>query len=111
MTSLPRLSGLMERVGDTADIWATEFGWSTHADRIGSAPWRRGVGRARQARFLVRASALMSSYPRVEAAFWYNARDTWTGDRHLDGFGLLDRRNRAKPAYHAFRCVAGGQCP
>lgn len=90
--------------GDSSPIWATEFGWSSHANSGGEEPWERGVTEARQADYAVRALRLFESdYPYVTKAFWYNERAKDTGDAHQDGYGMLRHTGAAKPVFYAFR--------
>jgi hypothetical protein len=102
---IPALSQLMTTHNDPARIWATEFGWSTHPNTPTTPNYQRGVPRKAQARFLLKATRLMASYPRVEAAFWYNIRETDIGDTHFDSYGLTTLNNTPKPAYYAFKCL------
>ncbi len=88
---IPALSQLMTTHNDPARIWATEFGWSTHPNTPTTPNYQRGVSKKAQARFLLKATRLMASYPRVEAAFWYNIRETDIGDTHFDSYGLRTR--------------------
>jgi hypothetical protein len=90
--------------GDNSPIWATEFGWSSHANTGGEDPWDRGVTEAQQADYAVRALRVFESdYPYVTKAFWYNDREKATGDPQQDGYGMLNRDATPKPIFYAFR--------
>ena len=55
-----------------------------------------------QADYVVRTLRhVQRQYPWVTRVYWYTERDQRTGDAHQDGFGLLRRDLRAKPAYTA----------
>ena len=110
MKHIPVLSDLMSSKGDPASIWATEFGWSTHSNTSSTPNWQKGVTESEQAQFLLDGAELMGSYPRVQAAFWYNARNTNEGDVHFDSYGLSTLNNSPKPAFYAFKCVSTGVC-
>jgi hypothetical protein len=56
--------------GETKPIWVTEIGWGTHA----AAPGGIAIDEATQAKFLVRAYALLLS-ANVERVYWYLFRD------------------------------------
>lgn len=62
-----------DRDGDTP-VWVTEFGWFT---RPSAAPGDLAIDEDTQARFLVRAFALLASVG-VERAYWYLLHD-WQG--------------------------------
>jgi polysaccharide biosynthesis protein PslG len=96
---------LMAARGDGAKaIWATEFGWSSHANNGTEASWDRGVSEAVQADYLVRAiNWFAARHPYVTNMFWYNERNKATGDVHQDNFGLLRRDLSEKPAYAALK--------
>jgi hypothetical protein len=100
-----RVQDIMRAQGDGAlPIWFTEFGWSTHANRDGTAPWERGVSPSTQAEYLIRTLYLLRSrFPQVSHVFWYAARDRVDSDVHTNGYGLLTYDLRDKPAYGALR--------
>lgn len=56
--------------GETKPIWVTEIGWGTHD----AAPGGIAIDEATQAKFLVRAYALLLS-ANVERVYWYLFRD------------------------------------
>lgn len=91
-------------------IWFTEFGWSSHPNTGSEANWDRGVTEAQQADFLRRAVAFIANeHPYVGVMFWYNERDEgWSDDLQDRHYGLLYQDLSPKPAYTAFRDVAGG---
>jgi hypothetical protein len=83
-------------------IWFTEFGWSAHANTGSEPATQRGVTPQQQADYLVRALQLIrANYPYVTNAFWYNERDTSTGNVHEDNFGLVQSDLTPTPAYFA----------
>lgn len=96
---------LMVARGDGAkDLWATEFGWSSHPNTGIEVPGERGVTEAVQAEFLKRSLRFFADqHPYVTNVFWYNARTKATGSVHQDGFGLLRRDLTEKPAYKALK--------
>lgn len=99
---------VMRRFDDRSPIWATEYGWSAHANTGGEDPWERGVTSREQARYAVRALQIFKrDYPYVRKAFWYNEWSTATGDPQQDGYGMLRRDLSPKPVYRAFRSYLG----
>ena len=86
------------------ELWATEAGASTcpktlHVDC---------VSRATQAHRIKQYIETARRFPYVRAMVIYNLRDK--GDSRVDvenGFGIVTRNLRAKPALHAFRRAAG----
>jgi len=84
---------LMVARGDgTKKIWATEIGWSVHANTGTEANWDRGVTEQQQADYSMRALDLFAArHPYVTNVFFYNERDKATGKVHQDGFGMLRR--------------------
>ncbi len=95
---------LMTSRGDDKPIWATEFGWSTHANTGAEKPWEKGVTPQVQAQYTIDALTLLErDHPYVENAFVYNERDKETGNRHQDGFGILRRDLEPKPVYWALK--------
>jgi len=87
--------------GDTAKkIWLTEFGWS-------STTASYGVSEEKQAAYLTKAFTKLKSYPYVQAAFWYNFRNTASFNDHPSSFegnnGLIRTTFAAKPAYTAMK--------
>lgn len=113
MTNIPRLDALMTANDDPARIWATEFGWSTHDNLSfpGTVPnWKRGVTEVVQSDYLLRAMPVLAANPRLQAAFWYAAVTTSSGDAQFDNFALLRPGFSPKPAYYAFKCAAAQIC-
>ena len=104
------LDSLMTSKNDPARIWATEFGWSTHSNTSATPGWARGVSEAQQADYLLRSMPVMAATGRVQAAFWYAAVTTSSGDVQFDNYALLRRDYSRKPAYYALRCAASGIC-
>lgn len=104
-THLAALHALMAAHGDGGtSIWATEFGWSSHANAGTEANWLRGVTRQQQADYLVRALRLVErTMPYVTHVFWYTDRDFAAGDVQNSNLGLFDRSLTPKPAYVALR--------
>ena len=110
MRHLSVLDSLMTSKNDKAKIWATEFGWSTHANTSSTPGWARGVSEAKQADYLLRSMKVMAATGRVQAAFWYAAATTSTGDTQFDNYALLRKDWSRKPAYYALKCAASGVC-
>ena len=110
MRHLSVLDKLMAGKNDNARIWATEFGWSTHANSSSTPGWARGVSESTQADYLLRSMKVMAATPRVQAAFWYAAVTTSSGDTQFDNYALLRKDWSRKPAYYALKCAASGVC-
>ena len=110
MRHLTQLDALMTTKNDPAKIWATEFGWSTHANTSTTPNWALGVNEAQQADNLVRSMPVMAVSKRVQAAFWYAAITTSSGDAQFDNYALLRKDYSRKPAYYAMKCAAAGVC-
>jgi hypothetical protein len=90
-------------------IWFTEFGWSAHANPVGTPVWFRGVSEATQADYLRRTLVLLRTrYPQVTNVFWYTSRDLVTGKLHPDHRGLLRRDFTPRPALAVVRCYVQG---
>jgi hypothetical protein len=91
--------------GDGAKpIWFTEFGWSSHANPSGVQNWNRGVTQQQQADFLVRTLTYVAqNFPYVTNVFWYEERNSASGNVQLDNYGLLNRDLSPKPAYDALK--------
>lgn len=101
---LDTIRELRSEHGDDKPVWATEFGWSAHANAPGLPPWERGVSERVQARYAVRALRILGrDYPWVERAFWYNDVMKDTGDAHQDGFGMLRKDLSPRPVWRALR--------
>lgn len=101
---------LMKKWGDgDKEIWFTEFGWSSHPTQPGAVNWMRGVTEQQQADYMVRALKYIGAeHPYVTNVFWYNERNTDTGNIHTDNFGLLYRDLTPKPAYLAVKAFLMG---
>ena len=101
---------LMKKWGDgDKKIWFTEFGWSSHPTQPGAPNWMNGVTLEQQADYMVRALRYIgSNFPYVTNVFWYNERNTDTGNIHTDNFGLLYRDLTPKPAYLAIKAFLVG---
>ncbi|MDX6198839.1 MAG: polysaccharide biosynthesis protein PslG [Actinomycetota bacterium] len=110
-THLTAVHALMAAHGDgDKEIWATEFGWSSHANSGTEANWERGVTRAQQADFLVRALRLTAAtMPYVTHLFWYTDRDFTDQNAQNSNYGIFDAALRPKPVYDALRnALTGG---
>jgi polysaccharide biosynthesis protein PslG len=103
LTHVPSVRRVMKANGDARKpIWFTEFGWSTFTSAPGAS--RRGVTPAQQADYLLRTIELVRSrYPYVQRLYWYNDRDTASGNAWEDNLGLLKRDLGEKPVYTALR--------
>jgi polysaccharide biosynthesis protein PslG len=110
MRHLSVLDKLMTSKNDKARIWATEYGWSTHSNTSSTPGWARGVSESTQADYLLRSMKVMAATPRVQAAFWYAAVTTSSGDTQFDNYALLRKDYSRKPAYYALKCAASGVC-
>jgi hypothetical protein len=114
MAHVETIYKLMKQWGDgDKKIWFTEFGWSTHPTAQGAPNWMRGVTLEQQAEYMIRALKFIGeSFPYVTNVFWYNERNTNSGNVHVDNFGLLYRDLTPKPAYHAVKAfLVGAQGP
>ncbi len=107
LTHTPAVRRVMRHNGDGGKrIWMTEIGWSTGISDDPD-PWDQGVTKRVQASFLKRAIRLVRDrYRYVGPIFWYRDVDGRRGDVHEDGFGLLRRNLKPKPALRAFRIAA-----
>ena len=110
MRHITALDSLMASKKDAAKIWATEFGWSAHANKSSPAARARGVTEAQQADYLLRSMSVFASVPRVQAAFWYSSITTSTGDVQFDNYGLLRQDLSRRPVYYALKCAASKIC-
>lgn len=115
INGIPKLEALMVANNDPAKLWATEFGWSSHDSAsyggVSAAPnWKRGVTETQQAQYFINAMTQLAKYPRVQAAFWYNAWNTAVGDQQEDNFGITNLDHTRKPAWYALRCINTGNC-
>lgn len=98
--------------GDDKPIWLTEFGWNTAT--VGCDPsrgfWQGGVSEALQASYLTRSFELFALDSYLGPAFAYNLRNNYwekDADSAEARYGLLRTDFSPKPAYEAFRAVAG----
>ena len=84
--------------GETKPIWVTEIGWGTQS--AASAPGTLLIDEATQAKYLVRAYALLLSAS-IERVYWYLLRD-------YEDFtmGLTGADARPKPASFALQVMA-----
>jgi ribosomal protein L24E len=107
MDHVGAVRSLMVARGDSAkSIWATEFGWSSHANTGSEPSWSKGVSESAQADYLVRSlNWFASRHPYVTNMFWYNERNKTTGNAHQDNFGILRNDLSAKPAYNALKSM------
>jgi hypothetical protein len=104
--------------GDGAKaIWMTELGWNTQSTKprsCNAGAWagqkRLGVSRKRQARLLVKAYRCLAADPFVQVGLWFGMQDI-RGARYAAGYGLFDKRGRAKPAARAFKRLRRGIRP
>ncbi len=90
-------------IGRRTEIWLGPVGWSSR--RVGSSPWASGLRgqRRRLATLFGLLSAKRGSWG-LDGVIWSRWQDRG-GAR--DGFGLIRRGGRAKPALRAFRRCAG----
>ena len=95
-------------------IWMTELGWNTQRGRcnVGEKAGKKpiGVSKRRQARLLRAAYRCLAADPFVGVALWFGVQDI-PGSRHARGFGLYNRKGKAKPAAKAFRRLDRGIRP
>ena len=103
---VPAVRDVLIRHGDDKPLWLTEFGWHTSTTR-NQANWLNGVSETTQATYLTQAYEQAAKWPYVQAAIWFNLKNTGTDPaRYIDNFGLIRKDNTLKPAYSAFRAVA-----
>lgn len=92
-----------QAAGDSAPVWATEFGYPTGSDPA----WN--VSPDDQARFIKRDFADLDRLDWVGGAIVYNLRDKGTNAGQMqDNFGLVRRDYSPKPGYAALREALGG---
>ncbi len=104
MRHLDALRRVMVRQNDRQPVWVTEFGWSSHRNTAGDAPWQRGVSKQKQGRYAVRALKVLGrDFPYVKKAFWYKDLASGSAGRHVDGYAMLRRDLSPKPVFWAFR--------
>jgi len=105
---VPAVRDVLLRHGDDKPLWLTEFGWHTSTTR-NQAAWLNGVSETTQATYLTQAYEQAAKWPYVQAAIWFNLKNTGTDPaRYIDNFGLVRSNRTLKPDYYAFRNVAGG---
>lgn len=107
INGITNLKTLRATYGDTSPLWATEFGWSTHANVGGEANYQLGVTEAEHSTNTVGAFSLLNSLG-VVAAYVYCDTDTTFQGAHEDNFGLLRSDFSAKPVVAALTAVYGG---
>lgn len=109
-THLASVYDLMVRNGDGGkQIWATEFGWSSHPNTGTEANWNRGVTEAQQGQYLVQALELArQTMPYVTNLFWYTDRDIPSNSIQNSNYGLFYNDLRPKPAYFAVKSYLQG---
>jgi hypothetical protein len=110
MDHVRAVHNLMVARGDGAkQLWATEYGWSSHANTGSEPSWKKGVTEQQQADYLVRSITWFgNAHPYVSNVFWYNEREKATGDPQEDGYGILRRNLTPKPAYTALAALLNG---
>ena len=107
ITHMPALIALMAANGDsTLPISVTEFGWSVHANALGTATWDLGVTEQQQADYTVGAMDLLGTWPQVKSAYVYAERQKATGNLHQDGYGMLRRDLSPRPVLTALAARA-----
>ena len=101
---------LMVANGDgNKPIWATEIGWSSHANTGSEPTWKLGVSEQQQADFTVRTVQMLATrHPYVTNVFFYNERNKATGDPQEDNYGILRRDLTPKPVYGALQVLLAG---
>jgi hypothetical protein len=93
---LPSVRQLQQKVGDSAPLWVTEFGWTTAVSPSSH------VTEQQQAAYVARAVVILGSLPYVHGGIVYNLRDTGVDPNAVeDNFGLVRRDYVLKPAYGA----------
>jgi hypothetical protein len=98
--NLGDLTKEVTRLYGSKRIWLTEYGYQTNP------PDRNfGVTYAQQAAYLKQAVAIARANPRVDMMLWFLLRD----EPIIEGWqsGLMTARGVKKPAFNAFRAVAG----
>jgi hypothetical protein len=97
------LRSLMVAHGDGAKrIWGTEFGAPTDPQGQGY------VDEAEQAAMLTRAYELWSSYSWTGPLIWFSYQDSGTNlESREEFYGLTQAGGTPKPAYFAFKALAG----
>lgn len=114
ITGMKAVADLMDSKSDPAQIWATEFGWTSHDNTgypEGVPNYAKGVTEQQQADYLLRGLAEMASIsPRITAAFWADAINSDLGDPMKDNYGLIGLDYLRKPAWDAMLCAQTGEC-
>lgn len=116
-THMAAVHRMMVAKGDgDKEIWATEFGWSSHANTGGEDNWQRGVTEQQQGAYLVRSLELArTTMPYVTHLYWYTDRDDpSSGEVQNRHYGLFSPTLVPKPAYAAVKAyltAAGATAP
>jgi uncharacterized protein YegL len=79
-------------------VWLTEIGWSTPPDGQ--------ITESLQARYLMRAYMISMTTPGIEKIFWYNFRNSDTGNLDEDNYGLVRRDFSQKETFYAYQAMA-----
>jgi polysaccharide biosynthesis protein PslG len=95
------LRSLMVRNGDAhKQIWVTEYGAPTATSRA--------VSEVAQANMVTEAYNLIAQYPWAGPLFWYSYRDRVPNPQWwMDACGLVRYDHSPKPAFLAYRALAG----
>ncbi len=102
--SVVKIHDVMNEFGDRRPIWATELGWSSHANTGDEENWMLGVTEQQQADYTVEALRILQrDHPYVTKTFIYNAREKDSSDLHQNGFGIIRRDLTPKPVYWALK--------
>lgn len=129
MCDIPNLLTILRNNGDgNKKLWATEYGWSSHANTYDSggklltANWNRGVTEQQQAQYIVDMQSELAKYKSqdgsraVEAAFLYTSANPSAKtnpsevDVQQENFGFLTYSLARKPAFWGFKCAVSGVC-
>ncbi len=104
--SLPIIRQIQQQNGDSAPVWLTELGWSSH-NQAGVPSYHAPITEGTQAEFLKGSVTLVRQWPWIAKWFWYNERNKTTGGYYEDNFGLVRSDLTDKPALAALRTAAG----
>ena len=100
--SSPERRGLRAYIGPSTrygkPVWLTEIGWATPPDGQ--------ITETLQARYLIRTYLIAIGTPGIDKVFWYNFRNSDTGDANEDNYGLIRRDFSQKEAYFAYQAMA-----
>jgi hypothetical protein len=99
------IRALMDAHGDkNKPLWLTEIGWSDAPNAWGAPT----VSQADIASFL---TAVYSAPMPADVIFWYNFRNIFANSPDVEhNFGLVNADFSPKPAFNAYKALAGG-CP